>query len=94
MLEGEGGGRGGLLELGGGGGGDELVGAATDVGVAIVAGGASEVVSWTALSAVGRRRVIMVASAAVCRIVVGRRVDVAGSAVLPTRGSQALLPIG
>lgn len=54
MLEGEGSGGGGLLELGGGGGGGELVGATIDVGVALVAGGSSELVSWTALSAIGR----------------------------------------
>lgn len=86
----------GVRELGGGGGGGELGGDAVDVGAAVGLAGAADVsvsVS-TALSAVGRRRMIVVAAGTRDRYVVEPRVEVSGSAVLPTMGSQALDPMG
>lgn len=82
------------LDDGGGGGGGKLVGDAVDVGAAVVLAGAADVSVTTALSAVGRRRIIVVAAGTRDRYVVEPRVEVSGSAVLPTIGSQALDPMG
>ena len=82
------------LDDGGGGGGGKLVGDAGDVGAAVVLAGAADVSVTTALSAVGRRRIIVVAAGTRDRYEVEPRVEVSGSAVLPTIGSQALDPMG
>jgi hypothetical protein len=87
-------GRRGLLELDKGGGGGELAGEAVDVGAGGVLCGTADVGDNTALSAVGRRRTIVVAAGTRDRYVVEPRVEVSGSAVLPTMGSQALAPMG
>lgn len=86
----------GVRELDGGGGGGDggLVGDAVDAGAAVVLAGAADVSVTTALSAIGRRRIIVVAAGTRDRYVVEPRVEVSGSAVVPTMGSQALDPMG
>lgn len=94
-LEGDRDGEEGVLGLNDEGSGDaELAGAGVDVGTTVVSDGTADVDDNTALSATGRWRTIVVAAATLDRYVVDPRVEVSGSAVLPTIGSHALAPIG